>query len=159
MKAKILLALLLAVFLIACKHESKKHADLVNKAAKDTTYNTTVQWLDSMFNLGTINSGDKKEVKFRCLNTGSKPLVLLSVSPGCGCTVASYTDGEIMPQKEGWITATFSSKGQCDSVIKEIKVITNTKPDSLKVLTFKAYIVGCKSNDIVVPRHDVEDNK
>ncbi|MCX6208566.1 MAG: DUF1573 domain-containing protein [Bacteroidetes bacterium] len=156
MKSNFLLTAVLMLVLLSCKNEKNKHQDLVNKITKDSSYRTSVKWLDTLFDLGTINSGDKKEVKFRCLNTGNKPLVLFNVSPSCGCTIASYTDGEIQPQKEGWVAATFSSKGQCDDVVKTIIVTTNAKPDSTQILTFKAHIIGCESNDRVVPRHKVE---
>lgn len=158
MKRNSLLIGLSVLIISSCTHESKKHQELVKKSEKDTTYRTSVKWLDSIINLGTINSGDKKEIVFKCLNTGNKPLVLLDVRPGCGCTIASFTDGEIMPQKEGWVKAVFNSKGQCDSVQKEIIVTTNSKPDSIKVLIFKAHIINCKSNDIIVPRHETEED-
>lgn len=157
MKRNILLIILCVLIISACKQHSKKHQELINKSAQDTTFRTSVKWSDSIINLGTINSGDKKEVVFKCVNTGNKPLVLLDVRPGCGCTIASFTDGEIMPEKEGWVKAVFNSKGQCDSVQKEIIVTTNSKPDSIKVLIFKAHIINCKSNDIIVPRHETEE--
>lgn len=159
MKKNILLIIICAFLISSCTQHSKKHQELVNKSEKDTTFRTSVKWLDSIINLGTISSGDKKEIVFKCLNTGNKPLVLLDVRPGCGCTIASFTDGEIMPQKEGWVKAIFNSKGQCDSVQKEIIVTTNSKPDSIKVLIFKAHIINCKSNDIIVPRHETPEEE
>lgn len=146
------IASVIAIAACSPANNKKKHQELVNKSETDTTFRTSIKWVDSVVDLGTITSGEKKQIKFRCLNTGNKPLVLLEVSPGCGCTVASFSDGEIQPGKEGWVNATFDSKGKCDDVFKTIAVKTNAQPENLFTIGFKAHIIGCPSNDKEAPR-------
>jgi Protein of unknown function (DUF1573) len=146
------------VVLIACSNDDSKRTKIVDKAMKDTANFTSIKWLDTFYSLGTISSGDIKELTFRCVNTGTKPLLLGNVTAGCGCTIASYSKQEIMPNKEGWVMAKFDSKKQCDSVTKSIYVTSNAKNDSLRTLTFKAHIINCQSNDKVVIPHDVKED-
>ena len=92
----------------------------------DTSNLTTVQWIDSIKNLGRINEGQKVEVSFRFKNTGNKPLIIHSVRPGCGCTVADYPKEPIAPGAEGEITGSFDSQGRENLQRKEIVVTANT---------------------------------
>ena len=92
----------------------------------DTSNFTTIQWIDSVKNLGRINEGQKVEVSFRFKNTGNKPLIIHSVRPGCGCTVADYPKEPIAPGAEGEITGSFDSQGRENLQRKEIVVTANT---------------------------------
>src|SRR4051812_12956393 len=65
---------------------------------------TTIQWIDSVRNFGTIKEGQKLALSFRFKNTGNKPLVIESVQPACGCTVADYPKKPLKPGEEGEIT-------------------------------------------------------
>ena len=152
MKTKYFLLIVMITIFFSCNNEKIKHAELIKKAMQDKT---TIQWLDTAFDLGIINQGDKKELKFRCLNTGTKSLVLGDVRAGCGCTIASFSKEEILPGKEGWVTAKFDSRKQCDEVIKSISAPSNATNDSIRTLTFKAKIINCESNDKVVIPHPV----
>ena len=64
--------------------------------------------------------GEKVEVKFKFKNVGTKPLLLLQVQAGCGCTTSDYTKEPIAPGKEGWVTGIFNSENQ--SVIGSINI-------------------------------------
>lgn len=62
---------------------------LKNEAIKDSSNFTTVAWVDSTFhNVGDVKLGQTVEIPFVVKNTGNKPLIISSVQPGCGCTVA-----------------------------------------------------------------------
>lgn len=87
---------------------------------------TSIQWIDSVKTLGRINEGQKVEVSFRFRNSGSKPLIIESVQPSCGCTVANYPKEPISPGGEGEITGTFDSHGREGLQHKELTVKANT---------------------------------
>lgn len=93
----------------------------------DSTQFTTIIWLDSLKDFGTVKDGEKVEVLFRYKNTGEKALVVHSVVASCGCTVPEYTKEPIAAGKEGFIKAVFNSSGQHATVHKTITVATNTK--------------------------------
>ena len=135
------LFLMLSVFVFACE-DSDQAADTTEQAglqvsSPDTSNLTTVQWIDSVKNLGRINEGQKLEVSFRFKNTGTKPLVIESVRPGCGCTVADYPKEPIAPGGEGEITGSFDSQGRENLQRKEIAVTANTKGSAYHTLVFE----------------------
>ena len=100
---------------------------LMPEAKKDTANFTTIQWIDSVRDYGKITEGQKLEVLFRFKNTGNKPLVIESVHPGCGCTVANPPTEPIAPGAEGEIKGSFDSNGKSGQQHKGITVMANTK--------------------------------
>ncbi len=125
---KLLSILILSGFFVAC-NEANTTPSAVNEGASQTVESgalTTIQWIDSTKDLGRINEGQKVEVSFRFRNSGEKPLVIQSVRPGCGCTVADFPKEPIAPGAEGKITGSFDSKGREGLQHKEIYVSANT---------------------------------
>lgn len=117
-------------FLIAiysCNDNSGEAQAPPANVGTDSLNFTTVQWLDSAVNFGTVTKGEKVHVKYRCKNVGSKPMFIYYVRPGCGCTVADYTKAAIPPGGIGEVTAEFDSNhGVPGEVRKTITVQTNT---------------------------------
>ena len=153
---KTLLSILsLSVLLLAlssCKDSANEV--LQKKAESDTANYTKVQWLDTLVSIGTINMGEKAQVKFRCKNTGTKPLIITNARPGCGCTVADFTKEPIAPGGEGWVTGAFDSKkihGGGD-IHKTIIVSTNTSNGTEKFLVFTGFVNGAPGDKIVLPK-------
>jgi hypothetical protein len=125
MTGRALILIIIAGIFAACSNGNKpENLDaLRNESAKQMT---TIQWIDSVRNFGKINEGQKLSVSFRFKNTGDKPLVIQSVHPSCGCTVADYPREPIAPGEEGEITGEFNSEGRQGENHKEITVYTNT---------------------------------
>ena len=141
------------IFMGACNDGS--NAELQKRAAIDTANFTTVQWIDTLLNFGTISMGEKALVKFRCKNTGTKPLIITSAKPGCGCTIADYSKEPIAPNAEGWVTGSFDSNknhGQGGDIHKTIIVSTNTTNGSDKYLVFTGTIRNAPNDKVVLPK-------
>jgi len=151
MKYFLLAAVFISTGILSCKNN--KAADVQKAAAVDSANFTTVKWVDSIVNFGTIANGDKIQIKFRCLNTGDKPLIITNAKPGCGCTIAEYTKEPILPGKEGLVTASFNSTNFSGEVHKYIIVNTNTKNSSETTLSFTGTITGGPNNDKIVQPH------
>jgi hypothetical protein len=122
---KYLPALFIAATLVACDYGDKA-AHGGNQEA-DSTKLTTISWIDSSRNYGTIDEGQKLDVSFRFKNTGDKPLIIRSVRPGCGCTAAEPPKEPIAPGAEGVINASFNSEGRQGHNAKDIFVEANTR--------------------------------
>jgi hypothetical protein len=134
---------------IACITDDNKQAQVplapgqtTSAEVEDATKLTTVQWLDSVVNSGTILEGQKLEVSFRFKNTGDKPLVIESAQPSCGCTVPVKPEEPVMPGKEGLIKAVFNSEGRTGTNHKTITVRANTKPSGSHILEFNVTVLG-----------------
>ncbi len=125
---------LLALLASACNGPVKKEVTSAGPSAmaipeekKDTANFTTIQWLDSVKDYGKIAEGQKLEVSYRFKNTGNKPLIIESVHPSCGCTVADPPKEPVAPGAEGIIKGSFDSNGKSGQQHKTIFVMANTK--------------------------------
>ena len=136
--------LMSAVIWAGCKGHPSQKTDPqdASLALKDTASFTQVQFVDSAQNFGTVKKGKLVRLKYAAKNTGAYPLYIVSVQPSCGCTVADYTKGAVLPGKEGYIDATFDSNhGAAGDVHKSIVVTTNSKNNPNFVLTFEGKVV------------------
>lgn len=140
---------LLAILIIATVSTSCKDAsgskDVVATQAAAAGALTTIEWREPKKDLGRITEGQKLQINFELKNTGSSPLVLQSVVPGCGCTVAEFPREPIAPGKDAVITASFDSQGREGQQHKEITVTANTKESSQHTLSFNVMVVKGKS--------------
>lgn len=111
-------------------------------ALKDSSNFTTISWTDSTFkDLGNVKEGQTVEIPFVVQNTGDKPLIISSVQPGCGCTVAEKPEQPILPGKEDKIIAKFNSTSQSEGAhTKTVTVTANTKPFTQHTLSFRVNV-------------------
>jgi Protein of unknown function (DUF1573) len=132
----VVLVLIMGSWLISCtQNDTKTNGGSSMQLPKDSSQFTKITWLDSTTrDFGSIPEGQKLEVAYRFLNSGTKPLIIARVQPSCGCTVAEQPNEPIMPGKEGVIKASFNSEGRIGINHKKIYVIANT--------------VGSQSNEI-----------
>ena len=145
---KNLLAAALTCFVLFSCNQSEDKASNPQSASMvaESGAETTMEWIDSTKNLGRINEGQKVEIAFRFKNTGNKPLVIHSVRPGCGCTVADYPKEPIAPGKEGQITGSFDSQGRQGLQHKEIYVSANTSGNIDHRISFDVEVIPTKQN-------------
>lgn len=125
-----ILALLCGLILLSCDFRRKdKIADdaamLSEQALKDST---TVEIIDSAYNFGSVTDGEKVEYSYRFKNTGAKPLVIVSASASCGCTVPEKPEKPIMPGETGFIKVVFDSRGKVGETHKPVTVVSNANP-------------------------------
>ena len=134
---KYLVIFLIFGLILSCTNSDQKSAstnrDSLNSVAMEDSANyTSLQWVDSTFqDLGKVNEGQVVDITWHVKNTGTKPLVIASVIPGCGCTVAEKPTEPIAPGGDGVIKAKFDSKNQTEGEHrKNITVNANTKEKS-----------------------------
>jgi len=144
MKRNYTIAIACIVFIIAaCNNENKTKPQSLSeleKIAADTANFTQIQWIDSAKDFGTIKEGEVIEMKFKFKNIGTKPLFVLNVKAGCGCTSPDYTKEAIAPQQEGWVKGIFNSMNQKGMVNKNIQVTTNTSNKTISTLLFSGSV-------------------
>lgn len=100
---------------------------------------TTIALSESNFDFGKVKKGDKVEHVYEVTNTGTNPLVISEVKPGCGCTAPDFTKDPILPGKKGKITLHFDSSNFDGAVNKYADVFANVEKAPIK-LTFTANI-------------------
>ncbi|HEY8389163.1 MAG TPA: DUF1573 domain-containing protein [Parasegetibacter sp.] len=144
------LFLLGALFLTACNNSGNtndnndKNTQELKRTNADNSSLTTIQWIDSIKNVGRILEGQQLVLSFRFKNTGDKPLVISSVVPGCGCTVVEKPEKPVPPGQEGEIRGVFDSNGRVGAIHKNITVYTNTKDRPVHELLFVGEVVRMK---------------
>lgn len=113
-------------------------------ASIDTANYTTIEWLDTTVNFGTLKEGDSIRMTYRFKNTGSKPLLISQVRPACGCTIANYSEEPVLSGEESEIVANFNSEGHPGFTNKTIQVVSNTKNKIKQNLLFTGMVEGHK---------------
>ena len=115
----------------SCQNSSANNAgnsDSLNMMSDAANY-TTAAFTDSIQDFGKVPRGEQVKILFHIKNTGTKPLLIASVRPSCGCTVADFTKSPIAPGREGEVNGTFDSNhGVPGQIRKTITVTTNTSP-------------------------------
>lgn len=89
---------------------------------------------------GKILQGEVVTYSFHFTNTGNAPLLITKVNTSCGCTVGEYPREPIKPGQDGFIKATYDSKGHHGFQSRALSVDANTNP-STTVLRFKADVM------------------
>lgn len=88
---------------------------------------TNVVLSEAMYDFGDIKKGDVKSHTYEVTNTGTNPLIISEVKPGCGCTVPEFTREPIMPGKKGMVTLKFESAAFDGAVQKSAQIFANVE--------------------------------
>lgn len=91
--------------------------------------------------IGRLQKGERGSAEFTLANQGDATLKIKSVSPSCGCTVASF-DSEIEPGATGKVRATLDTASLAGGVAKSITVLSNDPKTPRMTLTLRAEIVS-----------------
>ena len=86
--------------------------------------------------------GGNVEHTFTFVNNTSKPVVILEVTTGCGCTTSSYSRKPILRGERGEITVVFNPMNMPGRFSKSASVLTSASS--------KPYVLSLKGN--VIPR-------
>ncbi len=113
------------------------HDEMVKEAQSKPLTNLALS--ESQFDFGKMKKGELKEHVYEVTNTGTNPLIISQVKPGCGCTVPDYTREPILPGKTGKITLKFDSSNFDGLVNKQAEVYANVEKAPI-IITFSADI-------------------
>lgn len=117
--------------------------NLVNnpKSAEQTSGKEAVITFDKMeHEFGKLLQGEVVTYSFHFTNTGNAPLLITQVKTSCGCTAGDFPREPIKPGQDGFIKATYDSKGHHGFQSRTLSVTSNTNP-STTVLRLKADVM------------------
>ena len=89
---------------------------------------TTMEFTETEFDFGTVDSGEKVNHTYKFTNTGSEPLIISNAKGSCGCTVPSWPKEPIAPGASADIQVQFDSKGKSGKQSKRVTITANTDP-------------------------------
>lgn len=96
------------------------------------------KFVEETHDFGKIPLNKPVSVDFTFTNTGTQPLIISTVEPTCGCTIAKFTSKPVLKGKKGSITLTFNA-GVVGVFNKGITVKSNAKTP-VKVLILKGEV-------------------
>ena len=100
------------------------------------------QWLSTTHSFGAFDEDlGSVTTYFKVVNTGDKPLSILSVRASCGCTSPTYSHKPVAPGDTGQVAVTYNPAGRPGKFDKKVKVETNADP-SMTTLTIKGVVIG-----------------
>lgn len=85
----------------------------------------SVQATVDTIHMGNMRQGEIIKSGFQLRNTGDRPLVIISIVTGCGCTTSQYDTKPIGVGQERTIGLNFDSKGRYGTQLKTIEIITS----------------------------------
>lgn len=112
----------------------------ISAAAADK--GAAISFDETEHDFGNIKAKDGKVTAvYRFKNTGTEPLVIITVSNGgCGCTTPGFPKAPIAPGKSGEITIQFDPAGRRGEFNREVKVKTNASKKRI-ALRFSGVVV------------------
>lgn len=95
---------------------------------------------DVIYEMGTIETGERTVLELKLKNTLQKPFVINDVIRFCGCTIPEFETAPILPQKYSVVKITFIAD-HLGLFSKSVKIYLNTQKKPVQIL-FRGEIVS-----------------
>lgn len=108
------------------------------------------------YKFDNLTEGDTLSFYYYFTNTGGSDLLLKSVKPTCGCTIADWPKYAIQPGQRDSIFVTFDTKDRVGYNAKGINIMSNVGEINL---VFEAVVRDSKGNLFTEPEDEIEDKE
>jgi Protein of unknown function (DUF1573) len=98
-----------------------------------------IEWTSTTIDFGKIEQGKPVSAEFDFKNPTMVPLLISSVRPTCGCTIADYPKEPILPGKSGKIAVTYNAAA--GGVFTKSIVVTSNATEGNTSLIIKGEVV------------------
>lgn len=88
--------------------------------------NSSIKWTKTEHDFGKIKQNIPVSADFEFQNNSMIPLIIVSVEPQCGCTIADYPREPLKFGKKGVVSISFDAKNT-GYFQKSVAVVTNTE--------------------------------
>jgi hypothetical protein len=109
------------------------------KAQDDPKPASGMAWTSTTIDFGKIEQGKPVSAEFEFKNPTMVPLIISSVRPTCGCTIADYPKEPIQPSKSGKIAVTFNAASS--GVFTKTIMVTSNAAEGNTALVIKGEVV------------------
>lgn len=89
---------------------------------------------------GKVPQGKPVNVTLKFKNVGDQPLIISSVEPACGCTVAKYTQTPVKKGESGFVELTYNAA--VVGVFTKATVIKSNSKEPVKTIIIKGEVVA-----------------
>jgi hypothetical protein len=112
-------------------------------SAQDATKPVSgINWKNTTIDVGKIVQGKPVTVEFEFTNPSMVPLIIQSVRPTCGCTVADYPKEPVQPGKAAKISTTYNAA--TTGMFSKSIIITTNAAEGNTVLVIKGEVTPRK---------------
>jgi hypothetical protein len=99
----------------------------------DSTFLPILTWKEDTYDFGVVFEGDIVTKDFQFTNTGTAPLLIVTGTSTCGCTVPEWPKSPIPPDSTGSIQVKFNTLHKPGAQTKEVTIFANTFPNQSKL--------------------------
>ena len=99
----------------------------------DQRVTSSIEWINTEHNFGRIKQNIPVTAAFEFKNSSMVPLVIISVEPQCGCTVADYPKEPVTFGGKGVVSVSFDARNS-GYFQKSIIVTTNSEQGSTTLI-------------------------
>jgi hypothetical protein len=112
------------------------------KAQDEAKPASGIAWTSTTIDFGKIEQGKPVSAEFEFKNPSMVPLIINSVRPTCGCTIADYPKEPIQPGKSGKIAVTYNAAAS--GIFQKSIVVTSNATEGNISLIIKGEVVPKK---------------
>jgi hypothetical protein len=98
-----------------------------------------IAWTSTTIDFGKIEQGKPVSAEFEFKNPTMVPLIISSVRPTCGCTIADYPKEPVQPSNSGKIAVTFNAASS--GVFTKTIMVTSNAAEGNTALVIKGEVV------------------
>lgn len=100
------------------------------------------------YDFGVLKRGPVAPHTFEFTNVGTQPLIVMGVTPSCGCTNVDWSKEPILPGKKGKIMLSLKTDEQHGVFNKEVYIQSNAVNNARGEKRYTLYIKGDARDDI-----------
>ena len=105
----------------------------------DQRVTSSIEWTKTEHNFGRIKQNIPVTAAFEFKNPSMVPLVITSVEPQCGCTVADYPKEPVTYGKKGVVSISFDAKN--GGYFQKSIIVTTNSGQGSTILVIKGEVV------------------
>jgi len=111
-----------------------------NKGNLSNGKEAEVVWEKQNIDLGELKQYNPKDVVFKFVNKGGKPIIITNAKGSCGCTEIEYSKKPILPGKSTEIIVTYDSETL--GVFNKTVTLTMNIEKSKQILHIKGTVIN-----------------
>lgn len=85
------------------------------------------KFAEETHDFGTIKRGPPAGHTFEFTNVGTEPIIVMNVTPSCGCTNVDWSKNPVLPGQKGYIHLDLKTEEQHGVFHKEVYIQSNAK--------------------------------
>ena len=114
----------------------------ISYASAQNNHGAKLKFEEEVHDFGILKRGPVAPFTFKFTNTGDDALIIMGVSPSCGCTNVTWTKQPIPPGKTGEINLSLKTEEQHGIFNKEVYIQSNAINNPHGEKRYTLYIKG-----------------